>query len=68
MDFTRWRNLIIDMDGVLWEGQTPLPGLLPFFAAVRSTGRAFVLATNNAGLTIDQYVARLGKLGLVLQQ
>ena len=66
MDFSRWRNLIIDMDGVLWEGQTPLPGLLPFFAAVRSTGRAFVLATNNAGLTIDQYVARLGKLGVAV--
>lgn len=64
MDFSRWRNLIIDMDGVLWEGQTPLPGLLPFFAALRSTRRAFVLATNNAGLTIDQYVARLGKHGV----
>ncbi|GBL18732.1 hypothetical protein EMGBS3_04380 [Anaerolineaceae bacterium] len=38
--------------------------LLPFFAALRSTRRAFVLATNNAGLTIDQYVARLGKHGV----
>ena len=66
MDCSRWRNLIIDMDGVLWEGQTPLPGLLPFFAALRSTRRAFVLATNNAGLTIDQYVARLGKHGVVV--
>jgi len=64
MDFSRWRNLIIDMDGVLWEGQTPLPGLLPFFAAVRSTGRAFVLATNNAGMTLTNTWRALESWGL----
>src|SRR5260370_24199193 len=29
------RAAVIDMDGVLWEGDRPLPGLVEFFAGLR---------------------------------
>lgn len=58
------KNLIIDMDGVLWHGQTPMPGLPEFFATLRRLGFNFVLATNNAANTPAQYVEKLGHFGV----
>lgn len=55
---------IIDMDGVLWEGSRPLPGLAEFFAALRAAGRRFILATNNASQTPEQYQAKLAGFGV----
>jgi 4-nitrophenyl phosphatase len=56
--------LIIDMDGVLWEGDRPMPGLVEFFAALRARGIRYVMATNNASQTPDQYVAKLARMGV----
>lgn len=56
--------LIIDMDGVLWEGERPMPGLVEFFETLRRRGVRFVLATNNASQTPDQYVAKLARMGV----
>ena len=61
------RSFIIDMDGVLWEGDRPLPGLLAFFAALRASGRRFVLATNNAGRTPEQYTTKLAGMGVTVR-
>jgi 4-nitrophenyl phosphatase len=58
------RAAIIDMDGVLWAGETPLPGLLEFFHTLRTRAIPFVLATNNSSSTADQYVAKLARLGV----
>jgi 4-nitrophenyl phosphatase len=55
---------IIDMDGVLWEGSRALPGIGPFFVALRARGIPFVLATNNASRTPDQYVGKLAGFGI----
>jgi 4-nitrophenyl phosphatase len=60
------RGAIIDMDGVLWHGDQPLPGLAEFFAALRARGIRFVLATNNASRTPDQYVAKLAGMGVTV--
>jgi 4-nitrophenyl phosphatase len=57
---------IIDMDGVLWEGDRPLPGLAAFFAALRARGARFVLATNNASRTPEQYQAKLAGMGVAV--
>jgi 4-nitrophenyl phosphatase len=61
---TSIRNLIIDMDGVLWHGETPLPGLVQFFTFLRARHIQFVLATNNASQTPEQYIAKLARLGV----
>lgn len=60
------RGLIIDMDGVLWHGEVPLPGLVAFFKALRLLQLPFVLATNNASLTAEQYVLKLAKMGVTV--
>lgn len=57
-------NLIVDMDGVLWRGDQPLPGLERFFQTVRRLGVRFVLATNNASKSGDEYVAKLKRFGV----
>ena len=45
------RNLIIDMDGVLYRGLEPLPGGREFLTYLRSEGVPFILATNNSTRT-----------------
>jgi 4-nitrophenyl phosphatase len=65
-DLRALRAAVIDMDGVLWHGDQPLPGLAPFFAALRARDIRFVLATNNASRTPDQYVAKLAGMGVTV--
>lgn len=55
-------GLIIDMDGVLWHGEQALPGLTALFDALRELKLPFVLATNNASITAEQYVAKLSSM------
>ena len=62
--FAGVRALIIDMDGVLWHGSRPVPGLKDFFRAVRKAGLPFILATNNASNTPRQYVSKLAGMGV----
>jgi len=62
------RRLIIDMDGVLWHGETALPGLVEFFNFLREHEIRFVLATNNASQTPKQYLAKLGRMGVAVSR
>jgi 4-nitrophenyl phosphatase len=57
------RALIIDMDGVLWHGPKSLPGFCDLFQTLRERNLRFILATNNASLTVDQYVTKLAQMG-----
>ncbi len=61
---TNLNGLIIDMDGVLWHGNKPLSGLNAFFELLRKLDIAFVLATNNASLTQQQYIDKLANFGI----
>lgn len=58
------KNLILDMDGVLWHGDTPVPGLAAFFETIDKFGLRFVLATNNATKTSVQYIEKLSRFGI----
>lgn len=58
--------LIVDMDGVLWRGSAPLPGLSALFDHLAEHHIPFVLATNNASRTPSYYVARLARLGVTI--
>ena len=42
------KNLILDMDGVLWRGDVPMPGLAEFFETLQKKDIGLVMATNNA--------------------
>jgi len=58
------RHLVIDMDGVLWRGDRPAPGLQEFFAFLCGRGVRFVLATNNASKRPRQYADKLARFGV----
>ena len=62
--FTNIHAFIIDMDGVLWHGEQPMPGLTDFFQTLRDQQIRFILATNNASLTQEQYVLKLAQMGV----
>jgi 4-nitrophenyl phosphatase len=66
--FSNIRAMIIDMDGVLWHGSVPQPGLCEFFAILRELGIRFILATNNASQTQDQYVKKLAGMGVAVSK
>lgn len=58
------RGLVIDMDGVLWQGDTPMPGLHEFFHALKQRKIKFVLATNNNTQTPEGFVQKAMKMGI----
>ena len=55
-------GLIVDMDGVLYRGERPMPGVLEFFSLLR--GRPFVLMTNNSTVSAADCAAKLGRMGV----
>ena len=62
------RNLLIDMDGVLYRGRTGLPGGPELIAFLRERGIPYLLVTNNSTLTPAQFMLRLGSMGIDVSQ
>lgn len=65
--FTNIHALIIDMDGVLWHGEQAIAGLNDFFQVIREKQIPFVLATNNASHTNQQYIKKLARMGVSVE-
>lgn len=65
-DLSKIKNLILDMDGVLWHGDIPAPGLVHFFETLRELEIGFVLATNNATRIATQYTQKLARFGVAV--
>jgi 4-nitrophenyl phosphatase len=65
-EITNLKAMIIDMDGVLWHGSHPIDGVVDFFETLRLINIPFVLATNNASLTQQQYVEKLAKYNVAV--
>ena len=61
------RGVILDMDGVLWKDAVPLGDLAGIFGSVRSAGLKVILATNNATMTVEQYLKKLVGFGVFLE-
>ena len=59
-------HLIIDMDGVLYLGDQPMPRLREFFAFLRERPIPFILATNNSTRTPQEYVDKLAGMGVTV--
>ena len=64
----RARSLVIDMDGVLYRGDAPVEGAGEFLDFLRQTDHPFVLLTNNSTLTAAQYVAKLARMGMEVEE
>jgi len=63
-DLRSLKGLIIDMDGVLWHGDRPLPGLPEFFSSLNQHQIRFMLATNNNTQRPESFVAKAAKFGV----
>jgi 4-nitrophenyl phosphatase len=61
------KALILDMDGVIWKGDSPIGDLPAIFQRIRGRGLKFVFATNNSTKTSQQYVERLEGLGVKVE-
>ena len=57
-------NLVIDMDGVLYRGNEPIAGTRELIVFLREREIGFVLATNNATRTPNQFVDKLAGMGV----
>jgi len=64
LDLSRIRGVVCDMDGVLWRGQTALPGLDDFFRLIHDRDLQYMLVTNNSSRTPAQYVHKLAEMGI----
>lgn len=50
---------VLDLDGVVWRAGVAIPGAPEAIAALRQAGNRVVFVTNNAGPTVDEFMARL---------
>lgn len=58
------QGLIMDMDGVLYRGNEPTPGLAAFFQFLERAGIRYLLLTNNSTTLPDGYVQKLAAMGV----
>jgi 4-nitrophenyl phosphatase len=63
-DLHALRGLVIDMDGVLWQADQPLPGLKEFFDVMQRRGIKFILATNNNTMLPEGFVKKAAGMGV----
>lgn len=59
LDFSQIQAVLLDMDGVLYRGQTVLPGVHEFLAFCDEQGIGYACLTNNSTMTPAQYEAKL---------
>lgn len=62
------RNLIVDMDGVLYRGNDPISGAKGFIELLQQQGTPFVLLTNNSTRTAGQCVVKLKEMGISVEE
>ena len=58
--------VVLDLDGVVWLGDEPLPGAAEAVARFRAAGLAVGFMTNNSSLPVGGYVEKLGRFGVAV--
>ena len=60
-------TFLVDLDGVVYTGSTPIRGAAEFFRFLNETGRRFVCITNNSTLTAAQFIAKLAAMDIAVR-
>jgi glycerol-1-phosphatase len=60
----RYDRFILDLDGCVWVGGEPTPGVVDALDELREAGKRVAFATNNAFESGEDLVAQLWKIGL----
>ena len=55
---------LLDLDGTLYLGETPIGRVQETLALLRAAGKKLVYCTNNSSKTPSEYVRKLEKIGL----
>jgi len=61
------RAVLFDMDGVIYVGDRPLPGVQAMLDYLDSTGRRWLCITNNASNTSQMFADKLAKMAIQAQ-
>ena len=64
MSERRGDTWVIDLDGVIWLAQEPVPGSAHAVARLRAAGTGVLFATNNALPTLAELVGQLAAVGI----
>ena len=56
-------TVLTDCDGVLWSGNTPIPGSVEMIHKFREMGKKVIYVTNNATRSRKEYVTKMDDLG-----
>jgi 4-nitrophenyl phosphatase len=57
-------NWVLDLDGVVWLADTPIPGAADAIADLRAAGDTVLFVTNNSGPTIADIEAKLASFAI----
>ncbi len=60
----RYDNVVLDLDGCVWIGQTCTPGAPEAVSALRAAGKSVAFLTNDSRRSPEDYVRKLWALGL----
>lgn len=60
----RIRHVALDMDGTIYMGMSLFPYTQPFLKGLRAMGVGYSFLTNNPSKCIDDYLHKLGSLGI----
>jgi glycerol 3-phosphatase-2 len=58
-----FQRFVLDLDGVVWTGERPVPGSPETIRALRDAGKRVAFVTNNSSQTPEAYAAKLAALG-----
>ncbi len=61
-------GFLLDMDGVIYRGEVPIPGAAEFIHALREREIPFLFLTNNSASAPRDYVVKLQKLGMEVEE
>ena len=57
---------ILDLDGVLWLGDQPIPGSVGAVRRLEQLGRRVLFLTNNSAATVADYLTKFARIGLAV--
>lgn len=58
------KPVVLDLDGVVWLADTPIPGAADAVARLRSAGHRVLFASNNSSLVGAEVEAKLARFGI----
>lgn len=58
-----FQRFVLDLDGVVWTGDEPVPGAPETIRALRDAGRRFAFVTNNSSQLPEVYAKKLAHMG-----